>query len=158
MTLKDFINNVVDLDGLNYQGDVKTKEELKLNWQDNYKVYVTFRHQSNDKAYSLLKYINNTFKRFDVLPSFSYFEEYSSNYLTFDELISGLWILLLVYRNVSDIDIKKIQKCGVVDTVEVVSAVGDARKMNIVKIKYFHDKYRIEIDIDEDEKEIGEVN
>lgn len=31
MTLKDFINNVVDLDGLSYQGDVKTKEELKLN-------------------------------------------------------------------------------------------------------------------------------
>jgi len=64
----------------------------------------------------------------------------------------------LVYRNVSDLDIKKIQKCGVVDTVEVISAVGDTRKMNIVKIKYFHDKYRVEIDIDEDEKEIGEVN
>lgn len=158
MTLKDFINNIVDLDGLNYKGDVKTKDELKLNWQDNYKVYVTFRHQSYDKAYTLLKYINNTFKKYDILPSFSYFEDYESNYLTFDELISGLWILVLVYRNVNDIDIKKISRCGVVDTVEIINASSDAKKMNVVKIKYFHDRYRVEIDIDEDEKEIGEEN
>lgn len=156
MTLKDFINNVVDLDRLSYTGDVKTKEEVKQAWQDNYKIYITFRHQIYDKAYSLLKYINNTFRRFDVIPSFSYYEEYKSNYLTFDELISGLWILLLVYRNVSDIDIQKLEKCGVVDTVEVINASTEAKKMNIVKIKYFHDRYRVEIDIDEDEKEIGE--
>lgn len=158
MTLQDFINKVVDLDELSYKGDVKTKEEKKLNWHDNYKVYVTFRHQSYDKGYSLLKYINNTFKKYDILPSFSYFEEYQSGYLTFEELISGLYVLVLVHRKINDLDLKKIEACGVVDNVSVINVSNDAKRMSIVKIKYFHDRYRLEIDIDENEAEIGEEN
>lgn len=144
MTLVEFINKVVDIDELNDLRDLKNVEDVSMDWQHNYKQYVSFRSQTYDKAYSLLKYINRTFKKYDVLPSFSYFDTYGSKYLTEEELLSGLWVLILVYRTVSDLDVNKIKQCPVVDSVEVIKAISDVKKMYIVKIKYFIDRFDIE--------------
>lgn len=153
MTLMDFINKVVDIDELCTVKKIGTVDELKMQWQENYKIYVSFRNQTYDKAYSLLKSINTIFKKYDVLPSFSYFDNYSSYYLTTDELLSGLWILLLVYRAVSDLDIIKIKQCRVVDTVEVIETHTVAKRMHIVKIKYFNDKFDVDVDTEDEEGE-----
>lgn len=153
MTLTDFMNKVVDLNDLNYTGSVHSAEELKNHWQENYKIYVTFRSQTYDKAYSLLKYIRGTFKRFDILPSFSYFEGYESKYLDEDELLSGLWILILVYRSISDLDIKKIKQCKVVDRIEIVEDKTGPRKMNVIKVKYFSDRFDTEVETEEQDEE-----
>ena len=153
MTLIDFINKVVDLDELNLAEHINTEEDLKMHWQQNYKVYISFRNQTHDKAYSLLKYVNPLFKKFDVLPSFSYFDIYNSNYLTAEELLSGLWVLILVYRAVSDLDIKKIKQCPAVDNIEVIRASSDAKKMYVVKIKYFNDRFDVEVETEGDEED-----
>ena len=153
MTLMDFINKVVDLDQLCVVKHIGTTDELKMQWQENYKIYVSFRNQTYDKAYSLLKNINMLFKKYDVLPSFSYFDSYTSYYLTTEELLSGLWILLLVYRAVSDLDIIKIKQCKVVDTVEVIETHNIAKRMHIVKIKYFNDRFDTEVETEGDDED-----
>jgi hypothetical protein len=160
MTLLDFINKVVDLDELNKKTcGCTTIEDVKLHWQENYKIYVSFRNQTYDKAYSLLKHIDPLFKKFDVLPSFSYFDSYESYYLTTEELLSGLWILLLVYRAVNDLDIMKIKQCKVVDTIEVIQTYNVAKRMHIIKIKYFNDRFDTEVETEwegDKENECGE--
>lgn len=155
MTLVDFINKVVDIDGLNTIKDLNTVEDVKLHWQENYKIYVSFRNQTYDKAFTLLKHIKPLFKKFDVLPSFSYFDVYESYYLTTEELLSGLWILLLVYRSVSDLDIMKIKQCSVVDTIEVIPTHAVSKRMHIIKIKYYNDKFDTEVETEGDD-EYGE--
>ena len=158
MTLVDFVNKVVDIDELNVVGDLTTIEDVKLHWQENYKIYVSFRAQTYDKAYTLLKHINPIFRKFDVLPSFSYFDVYGSYYLTTEELLSGLWILLLVYRAISDIDITKIKHCSVVDKVEVIETNNLRKNMRVIKIKYFNDRFDTEVETegDDDIDESGE--
>ena len=153
MTLIDFINKVVDLDELNVIGDLSTVEDVKMHWQENYKIYVSFRNQTYDKAYSLLKHINPLFKKFDVLPSFSYFENYGSYYLTEEELLSGLWVLLLVYRAVNDLDIIKMKQCNVIDTIEIIETANISKRMHVIKIKYFNDRYDTEVETEGDDED-----
>lgn len=153
MTLIDFINKVVDIDQLNIVKDLSTVEDVRMHWQENYKIYVSFRNQTYDKAYSLLKHIGPLFKKFDVLPSFSYFDSYGSYYLTTEELLSGLWILLLVYRAVSDLDIVKIKQSCVVESVEVIPTHKVSKRMHIIKIKYFNDRFDTEVETEGDEED-----
>ena len=158
MTLVDFINKVVDIDELNIIGDLTTVDDVRLHWQENYKIYVSFRAQTYDKAYTLLKHINPLFRKFDVLPSFSYFDMYESYYLTTEELLSGLWILLLVHRDVSDLDIKKMKQCSVVDSVKIIETPNVSKRLHIIKIKYFNDRFDTEVETegDDDIDESGE--
>lgn len=153
MTLTDFINKVVDIYELEFVEKEGVVSDVRSNWQDNYKIYVSFRDRTYDKAYSLLKYINPLFKKFDVLPSFSYFDMYNSHYLSEVELLSGLWVLILVYRNISDLDISKIKQCAVVDSVEVIDVKSDAKRMHVIKIKYFNDRYDTEVETEGDDED-----
>jgi hypothetical protein len=66
-------------------------------------------------------------------------------------LLSGLWILLLVYRAVSDLDIMKIKQCSVVDAVEVIPTHNVSKRMHIIKIKYFNDRFDTEVETEGDE-------
>lgn len=152
MDLTEFVNNIVDVDALTLIK--KIDKDLRLDWQENYKIYTVYRSRSFDKAYSLLKYIDNTFRKFDVLPSFSHFDYYKSEHLSNDELLSGLWVLVLVYRAVTTTDINKIKQCRVVDTIETIN-IGN--KMNVIKIKYFGENIDTEVETEgEDDEYEGE--
>jgi len=58
---------------------------------------------------------------------------------------------------VNDLDIMKIKQCSVVDTVEVIPTYTVSKRMHVIKIKYFNDKFDTEVETegeDEDGKEI----
>jgi hypothetical protein len=52
----------------------------------------------------------------------------------------------LVYRAVNDLDIMKIKQCKVVDTIEVIQTYNVAKRMHIIKIKYFNDRFDTEVE------------
>jgi len=65
----------------------------------------------------------------------------------------------LVYRAVNDLDIMKIKQCKVVEKIEVIQTHNVAKRMHIIKIKYFNDRFDTEVETEgegEEDDEYGE--